>query len=122
MTARRNSTKDRRVCLAEHGFEHGGRQKLICHRCKRWLTVGIDEWDADHWPIAFSLGGTEVHPICKPCHAVKTATSDVPILAKGKRKGEKLSGVRKRGTGRPIPGSKASGWKKRLDGTVIRRS
>ena len=58
--------------------------------------------------------------LCGCCHREKTAQEDVPRMAKADRARRKIMDGEKRKS-RPIPGSKASGWRKRMDGTVERR-
>jgi hypothetical protein len=53
------------------------------------------------------------------CHKPKTA-ADQGDIAKVKRVEAKDGGFQRR-TSRPIPGSKASGWKIKMDRTVERR-
>ena len=68
-------------------------------------------------------GGNSVEncqPLCKSCHGVKTAKSDVPEIARTKRVRDKHIGAFKK-SGRPMPGSKASGIKKKMNGQVERR-
>jgi 5-methylcytosine-specific restriction enzyme A len=73
--------------------------------------------------ISAGLGGeptpdnAKVH--CKTCADIKTETEDKPRMAKADRVLEAHHGLKKKG--RPMPGSKASGLKKRMDGTVVRR-
>ncbi len=50
---------------------------------------------------------------------IKTETEDKPRMAKADRVLKAHHGLKKKG--RPMPGSKASGFKKRLDGSVVRR-
>jgi hypothetical protein len=52
------------------------------------------------------------------CHKVKTA-SDVSEIAKGKRMRERNLGIKR--SARPMPGSRASGLKRKMDGSVERR-
>lgn len=62
--------------------------------------------------------------LCVPCHDDKTRKIDIPVIAKSKRVADKYEGIPSRGPklqGRPIPGSKASGLRKRMNGTVERR-
>lgn len=54
------------------------------------------------------------------CHLTKTTTRDVPAIAKAVRISEKNAGVRKR-KGKPMPGTKASGWKHKISGDWERR-
>lgn len=53
------------------------------------------------------------------CHRAKTSTKDVPAIAKSDRIEMKRAGLKRKG--RPLPGTKASGLRKRMDGTVVRR-
>ena len=56
--------------------------------------------------------------LCVPCHAIKTG-KDVAEKAKVARKRAKHLGIAR--TKRPFPGSKASGLRKRMNGSVERR-
>ena len=58
--------------------------------------------------------------LCLNCHGAKTTKQDVPRIAKAKRVERNHVGAR--ATPKAIlPGSKASKFKKRLDGTVVLR-
>jgi 5-methylcytosine-specific restriction protein A len=57
--------------------------------------------------------------LCKKCHAIKTK-SDRNGIDRARRGLEKLAGARNRKS-RPMPGTKASGIKKKLNGSVERR-
>ena len=55
--------------------------------------------------------------LCAPCHGAKTQTEDLPRIAKSKR-----VQARHLGAWRPtstIPGSRRSGWKRKMDGTIV---
>jgi len=58
--------------------------------------------------------------ICSACHTAKTSRQDVPSIAKAKRVQQKH--LLRKTSSRPLPGSKASGIRKRMDGTVERRN
>jgi hypothetical protein len=64
-----------------------------------------------------TIENCKVH--CKTCADIKTETEDNPRMAKADRVLKKNYGLTKKK--RPIPGSKASGFKKRMDGSVVRR-
>ncbi len=64
-----------------------------------------------------TLDNAKVH--CKTCADIKTETEDKPRMAKADRVLKAHHGLKKKG--RPMPGSKASGFKKRLDGSVVQR-
>jgi 5-methylcytosine-specific restriction endonuclease McrA len=53
--------------------------------------------------------------LCSACHSAKTK-GDTTIAAKIKRVRRAYAGIRR--SGRPMPGSRASGIRKRMDGTV----
>lgn len=59
--------------------------------------------------------------LCEPCHTKKTATVDAPAIAKTTRILAKRAGA-DRPTSRPLPGTKASGWKKPFGRPAERRS
>ena len=90
-------------------------------RCNVPLARGVE---FDHYPLPAgdrdSDGLDNCVACCPTCHRWKTSHYDVPVLAKGKRVSDGYLGI-KRQAGRPIPGSKASGIRKKMDGTVERR-
>lgn len=67
-------------------------------------------------------------PLCKVCHAIKTVM-DAKAAAKGRRmRGETKkaqakakSAAKVKKASRPMPGSRASGWKRKMDGNWERR-
>lgn len=59
--------------------------------------------------------------LCVTCHAYKTAKIDIPKHAKTKRVFDKHNGIKARNS-RPIPGSRNSPFKIRMNGTVERRT
>lgn len=77
-----------------------------------------------HWPIAAALGGPGTLDNCRVhrvrCERQITSERDRPMIDKAKRGLEKRLGLRGR-KGRPMAGTKASGYRKRMDGTVERR-
>lgn len=91
-----------------------------CYRCFRTIAPG-DRWQCDHI-IPICNGGSNAEsnlaPICNWCHRAKTA-EDVALKALTYRKRRAHYGLRK--PKRPMPGSKASGLKKKFDGTVVKR-
>lgn len=92
-----------------------------CEECTAYLVPGRFEYDHD---LADGLGGEPTLENCivrcDSCHVRKTASEDVPRMAKADRARRKIMDGEKRTT-RPIPGSKASGWRKRMNGQVERR-
>jgi 5-methylcytosine-specific restriction protein A len=92
----------------------------ICHLCGCKITVG-EPWDVEH-VIALEISGDDsddnLRPAHRSCHAAKTA-ADAGLIAKARRVHAKHIGAhRAKAT---IPGSKASGWKRKIDGTTVRR-
>ena len=90
--------------------------------CGRPIRPG-DKWTCDH-RIALINGGknreTNLHPLCEWCDPDKTAV-DVAEKSRVYRVQLRHAGIRPESKGRPIPGTVASGWKHRLDGTWVRR-
>lgn len=91
-----------------------------CEECTAHLVPG--KYQYDH-VTPDGLGGKPTlencKVVCTACHGAKTAKEDVPRMAKADRQRAKLMDGKK--SKRPMPGSKASGWRKRMDGTVERR-
>ena len=115
MSARRESmtTAKRVKCFRDAGG--------ICHICGTPIRVG-DRWEVSH-PTALELGGADDESNRRPahyaCHRTWTAEEDIPAIAKAKRREARHLGVKKP-TSRPIPGSRASGIRKRMSGEVER--
>lgn len=92
----------------------------VCAETGRKIQPG-EEWDCDH-RIPLAIGGehreSNLQPVLRFAHRQKTAL-DVKAKAKAARLAKKHVGIKLRKA--VIPGSKASGWKRRLDGTTVRR-
>ncbi len=116
MTKRRHWSGSARLALF---LKHAG----ICHLCGGKIHVG-EAWEVSH-DIPLELGGADDDTNAKPahakCHRRHTSERDIPAIAKAKRRERKHLGIRPRQS-RPLPGTKASGLRKRFDGTVERRS
>lgn len=91
-----------------------------CQECGVKITG--KRWICDH-RIAIINGGanreSNLGPIHGACDKTKTA-SDVAEKSRVARKRMKSLGIAPK-KGRPMPGSKASGFRRRMDGTVERR-
>ena len=96
---------------------HGG----ICHLSGRRIRAG-DLWDVDHI-VALVNGGkhceSNLAPALRDKHREKTA-ADVAEKSAVYRVRAKHLGLKP--AKRPFPGSRASGIRKRMNGTVERRS
>jgi len=95
---------------------HGGK----CHITGQKINPG-DAWDLDH-VLALINGGENregnLAPALRHAHRAKTAR-DVAQKAKDTRIRAKHVGAAKPKAA--MPGSRASGWKRKLDGTLVRR-
>lgn len=96
------------------------RHEGCCYLCKRKLLLRR-EWELDHI-VALANGGahaeTNLAPACTGCHSVKSK-ADVAEKSKVAQVRKKHLGLKK--PKNPMPGSKASPWRRRMDGTVERR-
>ena len=98
------------------------KRKGTCASCSQKIDAG-KAWDIDHI-LPLALGGmnepNNLQILCKPCHQSKTSQSDIPRIAKTKRLKARHLGAKSPST-RPIPGSRRSPWKRKLDGSVVQR-
>lgn len=95
---------------------HGG----VCHLSGRVIRAG-ETWDCDHVKALVNGGEhreSNLAPALTKPHREKTA-QDVKEKAIVYRKKAKNLGVKK--SKQTMPGSKASKFKKRMDGTVVLR-
>jgi 5-methylcytosine-specific restriction endonuclease McrA len=93
------------------------RCKGFCESCGVKLTVGKYHYDHE---IPDALGGENVLENCKvlctACHGTKTATEDVPRIAKAARQHDRFHGIirpkgtlRGQGFNKPPPQQRATG-------------
>jgi hypothetical protein len=101
--------------------------------------LALCHWD--HYPIRRADGGTNdprnIRPLSIAAHGDKTAKTDIPQIAKGKRLARSAEETRRivlarvgqladaevnrRTSARPLPCGKLSGWKKPLGKNAARR-
>ena len=113
MTRRMSTSRRARIFEASGG---------ICHICGQAIDGTRERWDVEHIvPYALTRDDSEKNlaPAHVSCHAGKTK-KDVAQIAKAKRIAAKHQGAWKPQS--TIPGSKGSAWKRKLDGTTIRRT
>ena len=86
-------------------------------------VVPGEEWDVSH-DIPLEAGGKDDESnwlvAHRKCHRVHTSTVDIPLIAKVKRIHQSHIGAKLKSKN-PLPGSKGSKWKKKMDGSVVRR-
>lgn len=111
---RRTWTPRRKLAVFD---AHSGR----CHLCHGKIDGTRESWELEHI-IPLAMGGaddeTNVAPAHVACHRAKT-TKDAGQIAKANRVRAKHNGAaRPKST---LPGSKASGWKRKISGETVRR-
>lgn len=102
-------------CCDKDGIPH-------CEGCGIELSAGNTAFDH---VTPDGLGGEPTLENCqviciKICHRKKTHEEDNPVMKKADRVLKKTFGISAR-KGRPILGSRASGFKRKFDGTVVKR-
>lgn len=93
-----------------------------CACCGRKIQPG-EKWQLDHVEALINGGSNSegnLQPLLTEHHKNKTR-ADVAEKAVTARKRSAHLGIKRRQS-RPMPGSKASGWKRKFDGTVERRT
>ena len=91
-----------------------------CEVCTARLFPGKFRYDHDK-PDTFGGEPTLENCVvrCWSCDKEKTYKQDIPAIAKSNRVRSKHLGLKTKS--RAIPGSKRSGWKRKMDGTWERR-
>ena len=103
----------------EHLFTlHGG----ICHLCGLPIDKVRECFEISH-VIEWEISRDDSDENCKPahyrCHRPHTSIVSLPLIAKVRRQWQNHNGFSV--SARPVPGSKASSFRKRMDGTVEKR-
>jgi len=115
-TRRRKMTPSRALKIWE---QHKG----VCVLCKEPIDGVRDDWFIEH-VRALENGGSDEDDNLGPAHLWHKATKDAEdhsLAARSKRIKRRHLGIKRR-KGPPIPGSKDSPWKRKLDGTLVRRA
>jgi len=114
-TPRRPMNKSRRTKIF---LSRGG----VCWRCRVQIRAHAEDWFIEH-PECLELGGSDndadlwpAHVKCKP----EKDAEDAAKIAERNSSIDKHCADRPRRS-RPMPGTKASGLKRRMDGSVVRR-
>ena len=90
--------------------------------CGRAIRPG-DAWTCDHVEAIINGGANRernLHPLWAWCEPVKTR-ADVRLKSIAYRKGLRHAGIKLAPKGRPLPGTVASGWRRRMSGGWERR-
>lgn len=114
-TPRKPLTPSQRLKLFE---AHRG----ICALCSRQIRAG-EPWRDEHMKALGFGGSNDIDCNRRPVHiaCAKTKDSDdLPRIAKAKAQKRAHLGL-KEPKGPPIPGSKRSKWKRKMNGTVVLR-
>lgn len=111
-TKRGNLSTRRKLAIWE-------REKGLCMLCSCRLQPGAFIYEHVR---ALELGGSDtddnIRLTCLPCAGEKTR-DDHGRAAKAKRVKSKHLGLKK--SKNPLPGSKGSKWKRKIDGTIVPR-
>lgn len=125
MNRREFSKETKRAALQRSGQlceAIGGMYGLqAAQRCNAPLAYGVE---FDHIVLDANSKDNSLEncaAVCVRCHKHKTAKHDTPMAAKTVRMQDKHKGIRQPSS-HPIPGSKASGWKKPFNRPAERRT
>lgn len=119
--------------MARDEFTAKQKDEIFVRNCQRFgfpvcevegcgVMLKRGQYQTDHIKACWEGGKATVENgrlICLPCHAKKSG-EEGRLTQAADRKGRKDRGTRPK-TSRPMPGSKASGLRKRMNGTVERR-
>ena len=132
------------LCQMLRPNAEGKLERVVDYRSAKAMTEDqvLSLFHFDHDPIPKHRDGPDAHwnltPRPIPEHREKTARIDAPEAAKDKRVVERQAEFRRKmlakagqtedappsqrqKKGRPMPGSKRSGWKRKMNGELVRR-
>ena len=110
------------IAEAEKALASGRGNLPICNICDCPIDGKTQRWHESHDPLKPKWLGGDVTGIAHAkCNNQHNNTHDTPIFFKTIRQRQKNIGAH-RSKSRPLPGTVASGMRKRMDGTVERRS
>lgn len=94
----------------------------VCCICNTEIHASSGEkWIVEHLKPLW-LGGADDETNMGPAHercAIQKTVGEAPVKAKNDRQRAAHLGIKK--SGRPMVGSKASPWKRKMDGSVVKR-
>ena len=118
--------EDRKPLTRKQYAEIYIRQDGKCPCCGQRLEIKggqeVDVWDEHVTPL-WAGGGNDMSNRelwCRPCTKPKTA-AEATARAKGNAVRDKHIGAPVKRKTRPMPGSRSSGWKRKINGTAERR-
>lgn len=101
-----------------------------CHRIPNWpypicgRPLGTANTFYDHIDPDWFCGCNDLDncaALTKTCNALKTSTIDQPAIAHVKRVSDRARGIVRAPKGRPLAGTRASGWRKSFSEGWARR-
>ena len=115
------ATTPRKAMSASRRLRIWEAHKGVCILCGLKIDGVREPWIVEH-PRALALGGHDTDENAAPaherCRRIKDK-DDVARIAKAKRVKSKF--IDRRQSRNPMPGSKASKWKRRMNGEVVLR-
>ena len=113
MKRRQRTGKERLAILEAHG--------RVCYLSGAPIDPVRDRWELEH-VIPLAGGGTDdddnLRPVLAKAHLEKTKV-DLERIAKGKRIALKHNGAKR--SAHPMPGSRASKWRRKMNGEIVPR-
>ena len=96
--------------------KEGGR----CHACGRPIRVG-EKWTMEHRVALINGGANAENNLCLTCCNCLPAKNAADVAEKSKVAKTRKNHLGIKRASRPMPGSKASGWKRKMSGEVVKR-